>query len=210
MPPLQPNGLLLLGAGGHGRVVADIAETLGWTDIAFLDDAWPAREINGVWPIIGRLDALPALKGRYHAAFASLGDGALRLKAHRRLKALDFQCPSLAHPSAVVSRHASLGAGSVVVAGAVIGPFACVGEAVIINTGASIDHDCTLEDAVHISPGARLSGGVRVGLRAWIGVGAAVREGVNIGRDVMIGAGAAVVTDIDDGVMAIGVPARAR
>lgn len=207
----RPEGpLLLLGAGGHGRVVAEIAEALGWNDIAFLDRLWPELRINLIWPVIGTVDDLNSPTEARKTAIATIGSNRPRLELHRRLIENGFAVPHFVHPSATISRYAVIGRGTVVMPGAVVNAGARIGEAVIVNTGASIDHDCRIGDGVHISPGACLAGQVAVGERSWIGIGAVVRESVTVGRDVMIGAGAAVVMDIGDSQTATGVPARTR
>jgi len=206
----REGGLLLLGAGGHGRVVADIAATLGWSDLSFLDDRWPQLSDNLVWPVIGTIGALDPFPYSRRSVFVTVGDNSSRLHLLRRLQAMGCRVPVLVHPSAVVSRHASLGAGSVVMPNAVVNAGAVVGAGGIVNTGATIDHDCRLGDGVHVSPGAHLAGGVEVGEASCIGIGAVVRETVQIGAGVKIGAGAAVVSDIQDFQVATGVPARGR
>ena len=115
---------------------------------------------------------------------------------------------TIVHPTAIVSPFASIGAGSVLCAGAIVSPFANIGAAAIINTAATVDHDCILADGVHVSPGAHIGGSVQVGEASWIGIGAAVRQGIFIGSDVVIGAGAAVVSTVGDALTVAGVPAR--
>jgi sugar O-acyltransferase (sialic acid O-acetyltransferase NeuD family) len=202
--------LLLLGAGGHGRVVADIANAAGWSDVAFLDDRWPLLQQNLAWPVIGVFETFAGSGYRHQAALVTIGDNPSRLRLLRWLQDMDAQIPVLTHPSAVVSRHATLDAGSVVMPNAVVNAGAVLGEGVIVNTGATVDHDCRLADGVHVSPGAHLAGGVVVGEASWIGIGAVIRENVRIGAGVMIGAGAAVISHIPDQQIAAGVPARAR
>lgn len=198
--------LLLLGAGGHGRVVADIAEANGWQDIAFLDRRWPDLRSNLAWPVIGTADDLRSLAGA--SALATIGDNRLRLEVHGSLVASGCLVPTLIHPSAVVSPHATIGRGAVIMPNAVVNAGARVGEAVIVNTGAVVEHDCSLGDGVHVSPGACLAGQVSVGVASWIGIGAVVREMVAIGRDTIIGAGSVAVSDIGDSHIAFGTPAR--
>jgi sugar O-acyltransferase (sialic acid O-acetyltransferase NeuD family) len=202
--------LFLLGAGGHGRVVADIAEALGWRDIAFLDDRWPELAGNLAWPVVGTCRDLASRLESGDAVLVAIGDNRRRLEVHRALARQGIAVPALVHPSAVVSRHSSIGIGTVIMPGAVVNAGAAIGEASIVNTGASVDHDCRLGDGVHVSPGARLAGGVSVGEGSWIGIGAVVRERLRIGRDATIGAGAAAVTDIGDREVATGVPATTR
>jgi sugar O-acyltransferase (sialic acid O-acetyltransferase NeuD family) len=200
--------LLLLGAGGHGRVVADIAEMSGWKNVEFLDDRWPEISVNLTWPVIGKLADLGRFLDYETVALASVGDNRLRLRCHRRLTQMDIMVPSVVHPSAIVSSHARIGSGTVVMANAVVNVGAVVGESVIINTGATVDHDCHIADGAHISPGAHIAGGVSIGEESWVGIGSAVKEGLKIGCRVICGAGAAVVADVEDDVQVVGVPAR--
>ncbi|MEP5152718.1 acetyltransferase [Planktotalea sp.] len=192
--------LRIIGAGGHGRVLADIAQATGYDDIAFLDGAFPDLTQSGAWNVIGT----PADLDEGLCALG-IGDNQTRLAL---LDSVPCDLVTLIHPAAVISPHAQIGAGSVICAGAIVGPFARIGRGCIINTGASVDHDCTLDDGVHLSPGARLGGGVCIGARTWIGIGAAVREYKIIGEDVVVAAGAAVVTDIENGARFGGVPAK--
>lgn len=202
--------LLILGAGGHGRVIADIAQDLGWNTIAFLDDApLPAPPLADC-PLLGPLSLRHDLGGQFDAAVVAIGNNALRLSLINDLTAAGWMVPSLVHPAATVSRHATLGTGCVICAGAVVGISACLGPAVIVNTGATVDHDCVVGDGAHISPGAHIGGTTTIGARTWIGIGAAVSHSLTIGHDCVIGAGAAVIRDIPPGVRAVGVPAAVK
>lgn len=205
--------LALLGASGHGKVVADAALSVGWDAVEFFDDAWPQRQSNGPWSVTGDCAALMARLQDFQGVIVSIGDCAVRWDKHRVLQAAGAPLVTVVHPAAVVSRHAMLGAGTVVMAGAVVNVDAVVGPAGIINTGATVDHDCRLGDAVHICPGAHLSGNVQVGHGSWVGVGAIVKQGMVIGARVMVGAGAVVVQAVPDGLTVAGNPAaplRAR
>lgn len=193
--------LWIIGAGGHGKVAADVAEAAGHGPIAFLDDAWPDRTANGRWPITGTPHIRPD-----QSLFCAIGRNKIRAQIFGTLGLWDS--PVLIHPSAVLSPTARLGAGTLAAPGAIVNADAEMGRGVILNTGCSVDHDCKLGDFVHISPGARLAGGVRVGARAWIGIGAVLREGVTIGADAMVAAGAAVIEDVPEGARVGGVPAR--
>ncbi|EOG3621188.1 MULTISPECIES: acetyltransferase [Pseudomonas] len=200
--------LAILGASGHGKVVADLAELCGWQKIEFFDDAWPGLQRNGAWPVVGSSAQLHERLDHYQGVMVAIGNNVVRAQKLQALKQHGATVPVLVHPGAVVSRHASLGSGTVVFAGAVVNAFAIVGEGAIINTGCSVDHDCCIGDHVHISPGARLAGGVAVGECSWIGIGAVVRQMLRIGCRAMVGAGAAVVCDVPDNATVIGVPAR--
>jgi sugar O-acyltransferase (sialic acid O-acetyltransferase NeuD family) len=201
--------LLILGAGGHGKVAADCAAAQGlWSAIEFYDDRWPSLSACADWPVVGAGAGLLSRKSGASQAFIAIGDAETRLAWIGRLRDAGSELATIVHPRAVVSAGASIGPGSLVVAGAVVNIGARLEEGVIVNTGATIDHDCVIGPGAHICPGAHLAGNVEVGRGAWIGVGAAVRQGVKIGAGSVIGAGAAVVHDIAAGVKAYGVPAR--
>lgn len=200
--------LAILGAGGHGKVVADAAECCGWQFVEFFDDSWPDRQENGAWSVVGNMESLQAHLAHYDGVVVAVGDNRVRYARLLELRRAGAPLATLIHPAACVSRYARLGDGSVVFAGAVVNAFAQVGEGCILNTQCIIEHDCILRAAVHVSPGASLAGGVEVGEAAWIGIGASVRQLVRIGADVVVGAGAAVVGDVSDSVTVVGVPAR--
>lgn len=200
--------LALLGASGHGKVVADAALSSGWNSVVFFDDAWPARSRNGIWSIEGNGTALMARLQEFQGVLVSIGNCAIRWEKHQSLMAAGAPLVTVIHPAATVSRGARLGAGTIVMAGAVVSVDAVVGQASIINNGATVDHDCRLADAVHICPGAHLSGNVEVGRCSWVGVGATVRQGVRIGERAMLGAGAVVIGPVLDECTVAGNPAR--
>ncbi|QVV68729.1 acetyltransferase [Synechococcus sp. LA31] len=207
--------LLLLGAGGHARVVAETAlATGGFSRIAFLDDrcTGPAQLPDQLgWPVIGSFTAAldPQIRQQFLEALVAIGNAAVRLQWLSRLASAGYELPVVVHPTAWVSPSSQLGAGSVVFAQVAIQAQAVIGSGAILNTGCSVDHDVKLGDGVHVCPGARLAGEVQVGDRSWIGIGASVIQQIRIGADVTVGAGAAVVRDLPDGVTAVGVPARA-
>ena len=200
--------LALLGASGHGKVVADAALAGGWDAVEFFDDAWPQLQGNGPWFVTGDSTTLMARLREFQGVIVSIGDCAVRRDKHLALQAAGAPLVTVVHPAAAVSPHAVLGAGTVVMAGAVVNIDAVVGQAGIINTGATVDHDCHLGDAVHICPGVHLSGNVQVGHGSWVGVGAAVKQGMILGERVMVGAGAVVVQAVPDGITVVGNPAR--
>lgn len=200
--------LAILGASGHGRVIADAALAAGWEAVAFYDDAWPGVSASGPWQVVGRTADLRRDAAQLDGAVVGIGDNVTRLVKLRELLAGGALLVSVVHPDAVVSTRAEVGQGSVLLGGAVVNPFARLGRGCIVNSGASVDHDCQLADGVHVSPGAHLGGGVRVGEASWIGIGASVIQGVSIGAGATVGAGAAVVDDVADGATVVGVPAR--
>ncbi len=200
--------LAILGASGHGKVVADTALSLGYSEIVFFDDAWPEKASLGDWFVAGATTELLQSVSDFNAVAVGIGENRVRVEKLTLLLSAGAPVVNIIHPVATVSALARVGLGSVLFAGAVVNIDAVLGLAVIVNTGATIDHDCVLHDGVHIAPGAHLSGNVHVGLRSWIGVGACVKQGVHIGADVMVGAGTVVVSDIPDAVTAVGNPAR--
>ncbi len=203
--------LLILGAGGHGRVLADAAEASGqWDPIVFLDDRFPEMASSACWPVIGKVADAAQWRDAFPDAAVGVGNNATRIALFEQLRTLGFGLPVIAHPSASISRQATIGEGSVVFAQAAVNIGSSVGAACIINTGAKIDHDCMLGSGVHVSPGASVAGAVVIGDGSWIGIGASVKQEVVIGANVTVGAGAAVLGNLSDGVIAMGVPARSR
>lgn len=196
------NRLIIIGASGHGKVVADIAKKCGYTDIVFLDNDPSVSSCAG-YPVLGPDTMTKELEGD---VFIAVGKAMIREKLMTRDAEREF--PILIHPSAVIAESVELGIGSVVMAGAVINPGAKIGKGCIVNTSSSIDHDCTIGDYSHISVGAHLSGTVVVGEEVWVGAGAIVSNNVNICGGCMIGAGAVVIKDIDEPGTYVGVPAK--
>ena len=202
--------LAILGASGHGKVLADIAELTGWEKIVFFDDAWPEQENNGAWQIIGDTQKLLDNLKLYDGVIVAIGNNKIRQQKLQQLDSAGAKIITLIHPSSTVSRYTQIGLGSVIVAGAVINPDCIIGSGAIINTCSSVGHDCTLGDAVHICPGARLAGGTVVDDRAWVGVGTSVRQLIRIGADSIVGAGSVVVKDVSSNTTVMGVPASIK
>lgn len=214
---MAPNARVALvwGAGGHGRVVADLVRAAGWCLAGFVDgDAGKIGQV--VEPGGGRAIMMEegfraeVRQGRLpegvDAIVLGIGDNTVRARCLRELEGIE--APFLVHPTASVSDSADLGRATVVLPLAVINAGARIGCAGIINSGAIVEHNCTLGEAVHIAPRAVLSGDVTVADRSWIGVGATVIQGLRIGADVVVGAGAVVVRDIPEGLTVVGNPAR--
>ena len=199
------NQLYILGASGHGKVVADIAVTLGYREIVFCDDD-PAKEGQMIlgYPIIGDRHAVP--RGAHLAM--GIGTNAVRRQVLAEAAERGWALPVLIHPSAVISPRAEVEAGTVVMANAVVNVGTMIGPGCILNTSCSVDHDCRLGASVHIAPGVRLSGNVIVGESSLLGTGSSVIQGVTIGSNSIIGVGSTVVRDVPDDVVAYGNPTR--
>ncbi len=205
---IKKKRLAILGASGHGKVVADAALKGDWDEIIFFDDAWPELSEVGSWQVVGNSLQLLEQAVCFEGVVVAIGDNLIRIRKQHELEQTGIQIVTIIHPAAVVSSYSEIGNGCVVFAGAVINAFATIGCGCIVNTGSSIDHDCLLSDGVHVSPGAHLGGNVHVGKAAWIGIGASVKHSIQIGENVVVGAGAAVVNDIESGLIVVGVPAR--
>lgn len=197
--------LMILGASGHGKVVADIAEKNGYNEIAFLDDD-PALKTCGKYPVLG--PSGNAAKWEDADFFVAIGNSRTRERFVKELKEKGKTVISLIHPQAVIAEDVAVGIGTAVMAGAVVNPGTTVGQGCIINTGATVDHDCCVGDYVHISVGSHLAGTVRVGDHTWIGIGAVVSNNLTICADCVIGAGAAVVDCVNAPGTYVGVPAK--
>jgi sugar O-acyltransferase (sialic acid O-acetyltransferase NeuD family) len=196
------NKLVVIGAGGHAKVVVDcIEEEKKYLITSLIDDAPPEKFISN-YTIDKRI-----LDDDYHSvnAIIAIGNPIQRKKIANQLKS---NFVMTIHPSAVVSKHAKIGAGCQVLATAVINAAASIGKHCIINTGAIVEHDCVLEDFVHIAPNATLGGGVIIGESSHIGMGAIVLQNITIGKNTIIGAGAVVTKNIPDNCTAVGIPAK--
>lgn len=203
-------GVVIIGGGGHAKVVIESLRASGHTVAAIVDADPTPREVLDV-PVVGDDLKLPALKEQgLSQLFVAIGDNRLREKLGRKAQGLGFVLVNAIHPSAVISPSAKLGQGVAVMAGVAINADTDVGDLAIINTGAVVDHDGRLGVACHLGPAAALAGSVTVGDRAFLGVGARVIPGVTIGADTTVGAGGVVVRDLPDGVLAIGVPAKIK
>jgi len=198
----------ILGASGHGKVIAEIAELNGFSGIHFYDDRWPELTQVEHWPVLGNSDALLKQVAHYANVVVAIGHNATRLEKYHQLFAQGAHCLPLVHPSATISRYAHIECGTVVMAGAVVNPFSRIGKACIINTAATVDHDCIIADGVHISPGAHLAGGVSVGEASWLCIGVNIKQLINIGENVVVAAGATVINNVLDNQTVVGVPAK--
>ena len=194
--------LAIIGASGHGKVVADIARKNGYSEIVFLDDDESIHECGG-YSVIGKSSEAGTIDA---GVIVGIGNAGVRKQIQESIP--DEKLVTLIHPDAVVAEDVVIGVGTVVMAGAVINPGARLGKGCIMNTCSSADHDCEVGDYVHIAVGSHLCGTVTVGHGTWIGAGATVSNNISICPDCMIGAGAVVVNDIQESGTYVGVPAK--
>ena len=199
--------LIIIGASGHGKVVADIAIKMNkWQSIVFLDDDQAIKISIGL-EVIGKTADAFTYKDEADF-FVAIGNNAVREKVQEKLIEDGLNVVSLIHPSAVIGTDVEIGIGSVVMAGVVVNSSTRIGKGCIINTSSSLDHDNVIEDYVHISPGVRTAGSVEIGKRTWVGIGSVISNNVNICSGCKVGAGAVVVKDITEPGTYVGVPVR--
>lgn len=195
--------LIIIGAGGHGLVVADIAKQNGYQKIAFLDDN---KEKVYDYPIIG--NSSEAVKYRDSDFFVAIGNNSVREHFVTALEEKDINVISLIHPSSIIAGDVVIGNGTVIMAGAVVNCKSKIGKGVILNTGCTVDHENIIGDYVHLSPGCHTSGQVVIQKETWLGTGSIVINNVEICERCTIGAGCVVISDLSQPGTYVGVPAR--
>lgn len=200
------NKLLIIGAGGHGKVCAEIAKKMNkWDEIAFLDDVKKGYVLD--FHIIGDTKNISQYKNNYEV-FVAVGDNKTRKIILEKINKEGFKIPNLVDKSAIISESVIMKKGNVIMPGVVINSQTKIGSGTIINTNTSIDHDCNIEDYTHISPGTTISGTVTIGNGTWIGAGATLIHNIKIGSNAVIGAGSVVINDIPNDDVVVGVPAK--
>jgi acetyltransferase EpsM len=205
--------LLIVGAGGHGQVVADILLTveirggdlhpLGFLD----DDVRLAGQTPLGLPVLGTIAQAQVID--HDAIVVAIGNNVVRRDIYLRLAAAGERIVGAVHPSATIGRDVAIGPGTVVCAGAVVNPGCRVGSNVILNSGCIVEHHCRIADHAHIAPGACLGGEAAVGEGALVGIGAVILPGIQVGEGSVVGAGAVVTRSVAGRVVAVGAPARA-
>jgi sugar O-acyltransferase (sialic acid O-acetyltransferase NeuD family) len=201
-------GLLIIGAGGNGKVAADIALMMGhWDRIAFIDDRLVGQTVLGL-PVVASTDKLAEQVSDYVDAFISIADPSIYANLKTRVVEVGFNLVQLIHPSSIIADSAQIGMGSMVSAGAIVNAQAVIGDDCIINTGAIVEHDCRIGARSHIAPAAALAGNVEVGQACWIGLGARINENLTLCDHCKIGSGAVVIQDITCAGTYVGVPVR--
>ena len=203
--------LIIIGAGGHAKVVLEIALENGWNVLGFVDKKITQNSLCG-YPVLGTDEVLPSLliKGIRHAAIGigHVGNYQVRDNIFANLKKLGFDLPILIHPKACISKLAIIGEGSICATGCIVNTCARVGGNCIINSGAIIEHDVILGDNVHAAPASVILGDVQVGRNTFLGAGSVVLQGCTVGESVIVGAGSTVLKSVDDDLVIAGSPAH--
>lgn len=203
--------IILIGAGGHCKVLIDIIKSTNEYEIIGITDNNSKGTVLDI-PIIGDDSILDSIynQGVDYAfiAIGALNNINIRNNIYTNLKSIGFKIPVLIHKCAMISQYSDIGEGTCVMAGAMVNPGVKIKRNCIINTGSVIDHDCIIQDNVHISPNVSIAGGVNIGSNSHIGIGSSIIEKINIGNNVTIGAGSVVIDDIKDFALAVGVPAK--
>lgn len=203
--------VLIIGAGGHGRVVLDILRLAAENEPVGFIDADPSlagTKVGGL-PVLGPVNLLGKLQRQgVAAAVVAIGDNRTRAGYAQAAIQAGLQLINAIHPSAVLSETVKLGRNIVIAAGAIVNPDAEIGDSAIINTAAVVEHECKIGPAVHICPGVLLAGRVTVGEGAMIGIGARILPCLSIGAGAIVGAGAVVIEDVPAWATVVGVPAK--
>ncbi|NBJ70844.1 MULTISPECIES: acetyltransferase [Clostridia] len=201
------NKLLIIGASGHGKVLADIAKKMNqWKSIAFLDDDTSKKEVLDL-EVIGTINEAFEHVHRY-SFIVGIGNNEIRKHIQEEINCENGEIATLIHPSACIGEEVVIGIGTVIMANAVINSGTKIGNGCIINTAATVDHDNIINDYVHVSPGAHLAGNVQIGSESWLGIGSIVNNNISIIANTLIGAGGTVVKDIKKSGTYVGVPVR--
>lgn len=209
---MDKNGYVIIGAGGHSKIVADVLLSCNEKIIGFTDKTYGEKEIYGDYSILGTDDYLPVLLklgiNRAAMGIGHVGSPQIRNCAYNKAKQLGFAFPVLMHPSAVCAKAVQVGEGTLIGARSVVNTGTVIGDLCIINTSAVVEHDVTIADGVHVAPNATVLGGVSVGKNTLIGAGAVILQGVHVGKDCIIGAGSVVLRDVPNGCIIVGNPGR--
>jgi len=201
--------LIVIGAGGHARVVVDVAEDAGFIVCGIIDINYKNQNEKIIYcPVIGDLSALNKFDPDQTGLAIALGDGKERSDYFRKAQELGFQVETIISPSAIISKHVKIGKGVFINAGAIINANSNIGDNTIINTGAIVDHEVIVGKHSQVCPGAKIGGRVYIGDYTFIGIGACVIDKIKIENNVIIGAGSVIIRDIKSNSTVVGVPGK--
>lgn len=198
--------LVIIGAGGHGKVVASIAKLNGYEEIVFLDDDVSKKTV-GNYLIVGTTKDILKYKEDYDF-FVGIGYNKIRENITHQLDEYGIIQPKLIHPSAVIDETVIIEDGVVIMANAVVNADSKIEKGVIVNTAATVDHDCIIEKFTHVCPGSHLAGGIHVGKRVWVGIGSTIINNLSICDDCILGGGSVVIHSINESGTYVGNPVR--
>ena len=206
----QPDkNLIVIGSGGHARIVIDIAVSVGYSISGIIDINYDnEKEKILKYPILGNFNIIDQLSPKEHCVVIAIGEGVQRTDYYKKVKRLGYLMPSLVHPSSIISKHAKIGESVLINAGVIINAEAVIGDNTIINTGAIIDHEVIIGNHSHVCPGVKLAGRVIVGDSCMIGVGSCVINNIKIGNNVKVGAGSVIIKNIVSNSTIVGIPGK--
>ena len=206
---LASKDLIILGAGGHARVIIDVAEETDYRLKGIIDINYKNRqeEILG-YPVLGDIDILNNFDPTKTGIAVAFGDCTQRTHYFFEMQKSGYLLPSLIHPTAIISKHAAIGVGVFINAGTIMNSKATVGDNTIINTGAIIEHEVTVGAHSHICPGVKIGGRVSIGDNTFIGIGTSIKNYVKVGDNVVIGAGSVVINNVESNSTIAGIPGK--
>ena len=201
--------VILIGGGGHCKVVIDTLSILGIIPFGIVDDNDTSygKEIMGI-PVLGTIDELRDYAEKVQYAVITITDPTMRQLLKRRCHDLSVDLRGFTHPSTTISSFATISSKAQICSGCVINSFALIEDHTIINTGAIIEHDTVIGEYSHVAPGARILGGARIGDQCFIGASATILPNVSVGKGAVVGAGAVVIRNVEDNSKYVGIPAK--
>jgi sugar O-acyltransferase (sialic acid O-acetyltransferase NeuD family) len=201
--------LIIVGAGGHARVVIDAAENSGLRINGIIDINYKDQNESVLkYPVLGDFSVLNQFDPKEKVIIVAIGDEHKRADYFYRIEKLGFDIATIIHPTATISKHATLGKGVFINTGVIINAKAVIGDNAIINTGAIVDHEVIIGKHSQVGPGAKIGGRVSIGDFTFIGIGACVIDKIKIGNNAVIGAGSVIVKDVESDSTVVGIPGK--
>ena len=201
--------LIVIGSGGHARIIIDIAESLGYGIRGIIDINFNNQKENILdYPVLGNFNIIKKCDPKEDCVIIAIGDQYERAKYYKKARSLGFSILSLIHPSTIISKHVKIGKGVIINAGVIINVNSVIGDNTIINTGAIIDHEVTIGNHSHICPGAKLAGRVSIGKYCMVGIGSCIIDNIKIGNNVKVGAGSIIINNVVSNSTFVGVPGK--